>query len=1318
MYHCPNKNLPEWGRLVALRGENTAYYLWDKYAGEVPETEFIENPLDAVTTLKKSGFFETAGDELRIKKNWWHPGMKMVGELNRKYPGFASTYPKLYKGKQYTFVKFNEQMSLFQKTAKTAEEPIKRLDALLKDYMQRAGFTVVEQERVLTRAGNEAIAHTEVVKTKDGFVRLVRVAKGKAKADTLSEEAAHIAVELAEDNPLTQRLISLIHETPYYEEVKKEYGEEVEYQDDYAIRKEAAGKLIAAHLVKQGKEIKPLIQRLVDAIWKWLTGKLNKVDENALLTEWDIIAKDFASNIISGANVSTINKEMSAYQAAFNAEDADWIDLNLFEGDYVVRKKSIPLAVEAYIKSAKNVKALLERQLVEKHATENAKIRAQIEKIEDRLQTLKEVRIGVFDKLQEFAEEDVKYVSKSLKEFDTLQDKPRFFHIAAQMLNAWAGLDTLIHSGDPTADAIVSAISSSARNISVDMLQIYKEYVKKQAVGFTDANLFEAIADTSGWVANGLYIGNFDIPEFRYVASITEREAYFAEQRHAATVEELKNKRKAWEETLAKRGMSKKDGINLFLQKNSKGELTGNLLGLYKQAFYEEKQRRYKEAQGTNRWRAYYRWLEANTDVVVDEAKWEIAQENAKAEYTLPDGTLDEAAYNKWFAIHDPWNSKEYSKMKEYVAFEPNVDLWEDPVYTKLKNDPEMFAHYNYIVEFLKSRRAMMPYARLPYTYLPEMAAGTDMLQLGTAGMLKALGTGLRDYFTVEVAPDYHNDPVDASGQRIKGIPIHMLNNVLSPQEKELDFWKVMEHFDGVAQIYEYRRIAEPMVLLVRDIFRTVPELVLGPDGTPMTANVSGGKHELSNGHKNALAALTHYMDAMFYEEGKEALDQIWKVGVKKDENGKIIDHGRGISVAKFADILAAWTRRKAMGLNVFAGAVNAIFGLQTLLTHASGGQDFKTPHVYKAFKICLALGAPGTPLYSKLDYISRKYNLLPDVNDIMKKDKIGADKVIFFFNEQTEKFNRLMTAVSRMLAIEVEINGKKMNLFEAHGLDGKTEVAGYESLSNGAYKFTSAINALNDKLYGDYRNPKMYQANVVKRFAAIFRTWLFEAVEARIGTEKQDERLLNEDGSFRTVKGRLRTFAQALADPSKVANTETSRKDIFASFTQEFFKQLANSFMLGNQIVKTETFKTLKEIDKVNMIKNVAMLRMTLMVYVMGLLLAGAASDDDEERSRLLLFALTNTYRLQGDMVFFLHPGQLTYMSQNVFPAASTLTDTFKFFGAVPRAIMGNDEIEGGPYDGQSYLWRRFLQALPVSSQAVKWVDLKTMNIEPQSRW
>ena len=41
---CPNKNLPEWKKLVASKGEKEAHYLWARYNGEVPAKEYL-NPI-------------------------------------------------------------------------------------------------------------------------------------------------------------------------------------------------------------------------------------------------------------------------------------------------------------------------------------------------------------------------------------------------------------------------------------------------------------------------------------------------------------------------------------------------------------------------------------------------------------------------------------------------------------------------------------------------------------------------------------------------------------------------------------------------------------------------------------------------------------------------------------------------------------------------------------------------------------------------------------------------------------------------------------------------------------------------------------------------------------------------------------------------------------------------------------------------------------------------------------------------------------------------------------------------------------------------
>ena len=44
MATCPNINLPEWKALEAAKPD-LAYYLWDKYNGEVPAKELLDKTI-------------------------------------------------------------------------------------------------------------------------------------------------------------------------------------------------------------------------------------------------------------------------------------------------------------------------------------------------------------------------------------------------------------------------------------------------------------------------------------------------------------------------------------------------------------------------------------------------------------------------------------------------------------------------------------------------------------------------------------------------------------------------------------------------------------------------------------------------------------------------------------------------------------------------------------------------------------------------------------------------------------------------------------------------------------------------------------------------------------------------------------------------------------------------------------------------------------------------------------------------------------------------------------------------------------------------
>jgi hypothetical protein len=85
MATCPNKSLNEWKSLVVARGEDVAFYLWDKYDGNVPEsesrTEIVKSGLKATNILqspKANQFFNTAVKNKITGESFWN---KMQADL-------------------------------------------------------------------------------------------------------------------------------------------------------------------------------------------------------------------------------------------------------------------------------------------------------------------------------------------------------------------------------------------------------------------------------------------------------------------------------------------------------------------------------------------------------------------------------------------------------------------------------------------------------------------------------------------------------------------------------------------------------------------------------------------------------------------------------------------------------------------------------------------------------------------------------------------------------------------------------------------------------------------------------------------------------------------------------------------------------------------------------------------------------------------------------------------------------------------------------------------------------------------------------------
>ena len=148
------------------------------------------------------------------------------------------------------------------------------LNNRLRDILAANGVTTGVLTNLEKRMGINGVTDFDTAKTAaNGLVEMIRLANGIEGEKALPEEFAHFAIEAMEESPLINRLINNLSSSGLIGEI---LGDEYEtyntlYKGDTAkLAKEAAGKLLAKHLLKSEpigqKSYKNLLERVISAI--------------------------------------------------------------------------------------------------------------------------------------------------------------------------------------------------------------------------------------------------------------------------------------------------------------------------------------------------------------------------------------------------------------------------------------------------------------------------------------------------------------------------------------------------------------------------------------------------------------------------------------------------------------------------------------------------------------------------------------------------------------------------------------------------------------------------------------------------------------------------------------------------------------------------------------------------------------------------------------------------------------------------------------------------------------------------------------------
>ena len=148
------------------------------------------------------------------------------------------------------------------------------LNNRLRDILAANGVTTGVLTNLERRMGINGVTEFDTAKTAaNGLVEMIRLANGIEGEKALPEEFAHFAIEAMGESPIINRLINNLNSNGLVDEI---LGDEYDtyntlYNGDTAkLAKEAAGKLLAKHLLKsepiEQKPYKNLLERVISAI--------------------------------------------------------------------------------------------------------------------------------------------------------------------------------------------------------------------------------------------------------------------------------------------------------------------------------------------------------------------------------------------------------------------------------------------------------------------------------------------------------------------------------------------------------------------------------------------------------------------------------------------------------------------------------------------------------------------------------------------------------------------------------------------------------------------------------------------------------------------------------------------------------------------------------------------------------------------------------------------------------------------------------------------------------------------------------------------
>jgi hypothetical protein len=942
------------------------------------------------------------------------------------------------------------------------------LNDKLRDILSSYGISIGALTALEERSGINGVTDFSQAKhAAEGLIELIRLAKGEKGEAALPEEFAHFIIEALGNNPLAQRLIGMLQEEGLAREIiGEEYSqyEQAYNGDKEKLAKEAAGKLLAKHLIANEQipraPYKSLLQRFMDFVNNFL-GKLDAAPFRQAMIDADKEFSKLAKNILTQDGRREISvQNIATTEKFYNLEERVTRDKKLLSRIIEREKKRLNI----YKKRSGSNK-------FEKHQTNL------IESLYRAYDANKELE-GIFTYIEQGISQ-LGALSSRLADVEnnttsTLNDKAKVLRDIRNYIKSYSGVIDSIRqakreedrSGNSRYEAKMVAALDQFTTLLADLEADYKtiasplflEFIKP----FMGVNMIIPFAKDKGkkYTAEELLEETQDIKFMdRWIDSMAQSKDMMNKLMDRAV---KRQKEKIRQDVISAEKKLKAAGIKLeqsgvkdvgwIYERDKDGNLTGNFISDVDYALFNERKaallrrldEKYGTARTTDEMRGYGRereeWTMANTEVVDGVRRPRRSIYNSNSFNSL--NAAQKEFYNTII------NMKE---MFDNFLPEGVTDTYNSP---KVRKD--------FLERMLKSGGISAAFNELGRS--AKETVGVTSADTEMAGK--------------EIITDFEDRKVDT-------LPVYFLKFKDNESIKDMSTDVVSSMIAYANMAYNYKGMNE-----VIHILETGRDLLQERTVIKNKTDKEGNKVTVSGKEARVMERLNDFFSMQVYNQ------------FMKNEEIELPGTEKKINLGKGADLINRLTSMADMGLSLLLGISNVATGDVAVRVEAIHGEHFKHKDLVKADRIYFKnipafLAEIGNRVKtSKMALWQEKFNTTQDYNQSVKNADFARKtwfsrmfniNTMFFLSNAGEHFMQNRTSLALASAYKMkDAGGNIVNLWDAmevayidptnHALGGELRVKpgytkedGSKFTEEDVFAFTQKAMALNEGMHGIY---------------------------------------------------------------------------------------------------------------------------------------------------------------------------------------------------------------------------------------------------------